>query len=272
MIDLTTPGARRAELVGAIIFILVVLSFTIWYMATHQAPEPFNPNPDTASTTPEMLPPIVFEEHGQYYDIEVTHPAETPLKASASAEADTAAVALMEDFVNDTVSDFLVQGDFDNLTPEDIQILGLSDARKESIVIRYEEFGGTPTLSYVYTIHVDTLGAHPNTFFRTFTFDRATGEELKIDELFVPKSDYLTRLSAIAEFELSKSLGDMADLDYIRQGVAKDPINFQSYALDGDTLVLIFPPYQVAPYAAGTQTVEIPLMQLAEILKPEYQP
>ncbi|HRH55333.1 MAG TPA: RsiV family protein [Candidatus Paceibacterota bacterium] len=272
MIDLNSPSARRMELIGASVLIVIVLGFTIWYMATHQAPEPYAPFPGTVEEVVETLPPEVYEEHGTYFDIEATYPAETPLKASASAEADAEAVSLMEDFVDETIADFKRQGDFDNLTPADIELMGLSDTRKESIMISYEEYAGADTVSYVYTLYVDTLGAHPNAFFRTFTFDRLSGEELKINELFVSGSDYLGRLSAIAEFELSKSLGEFADIEYIRQGVAKDAINFQSFAIDGENLVLVFPPYQVAPYAAGTQEVSIPLSQLSEILKLEYLP
>lgn len=271
MIDFTSLEARRAEMVGAVILILVVLSFTIWYMATHQAPEPFNPNP-VAEPAVEAVPPQMLEEHGQYFDIEASYPGETPLKASAGVEADAAAIALMEDFIEETARDFKRQGNFENLTPEDIQILGLSETRKESLTISYEEIRSDVTVSYSYVIHLDTLGAHPNTFYRTFTFDLATGDELEIKDLFAAGSGYLARLSAIAEFELSKSLGEFANLEYIRQGVAADAVNFQNYVIDGDALVLIFPPYQVAPYAAGTQSVSIPLSQLAEILQPEYQP
>jgi hypothetical protein len=272
MIDLTTPDARRAEVLTAGALILIILGFTLWYMATHQAPEPFMAE-ETGNEEPAALPPEVFEEHGDYYDIEATYPAETALKGTiAGPESDTAAVALMSSFVEDTVDEFKTQGNFENLTPEDIQIMGLSDTRKESIMIDYEEKLGNDTVSYVYTLYADTLGAHPNTFYRTFTFDLATGKELAIGDLFVPKSEYLKRLSAIAEFELSKSLGDLMDIEYIRQGVTPEALNFQSFALEDDNLVLIFPPYQVAPYAAGTQTVTIPLSQLTEVLKPEYQP
>ena len=271
MIDLTSPSARRAELLGAAALIALILGFTLWYMATHQAPEPYSPVPETEEVA-ESLPPETYEEHGQYFDIEATYPAETPLKATAGEDADAAAVALMEDFVDETIRDFKRQGNFDNLTPEDVQIMGLSDTRKESLTLIYEERMGDDTITYVFTLHVDTLGAHPNTFYRSFTFDRVSGKELKIQDLFVSGSGYLTRLSAIAEFELTNILGESSDLDYIRQGVAAEAINFQSYAIEGKDLILIFPPYQVAPYAAGTQTVAIPLAQLSEILKPEYRP
>lgn len=270
MIDLTTPNARRMEILGVVILAALVLGFTLWYMATHKAPEPYSVVPEVAA--PEPLPPQVLEEHGQYYDIEVFYPAETALNAALGKEADQTAVSLMEDFVEDTVADFKKQGNFDNLTPEDVQIMGLSEDRKESITITYEEGWGLHTASYAFTLYVDTLGAHPNTFYRTFTFDLTTGEEADITDLFLPRSDYLTRLSAIAQFELAKSLGEFADIEYIAQGTVPDTLNFQTFVIDADTLVLLFPPYQVAPYAAGPQSVTIPLSQLADILKPEYRP
>ncbi len=270
MIDFNTPNARRMEILGVVILAGLVLAFTIWYMATHKAPEPYIGIPEVATTTPEVLAPKVIEEHGQYYDIEVTYPAETPLKAALSVEADAEAVSVMEDFVEESVREFKAQGNFENLTAEDIQIMGLSEDRKESITITYEEKSGDHTISYAYTLYVDTLGAHPNTFYRTFTFDLTTGAELEIADLFVPRAAYLTRLSAISRFELAKSLGEFANIEYIAQGTTPEALNFQNYAIDGDELVLLFPPYQVAPYAAGSQEVSIPLKQLEEILKPTY--
>lgn len=270
MIDLTTPNARRMEILGVIVLAALVLGFTLWYMATHKAPEPYSAVPETA--VPELLPPQVIEEHGRYYDIEVSYPAETALKAALSEEADAEAIAVMEEFIEDTVAEFKEQGNFENLTPEDVQIMGLSEDRKESITIAYEEAWGLHTASYAFTLFVDTLGAHPNTFYRTFTFDLTTGKELAITDLFLPRSNYLTRLSAIAQFELAKSLGESADTEYIAQGTEPDALNFQTFVIDAGTLVLLFPPYQVAPYAAGPQSVTIPLAQLADILEPSYLP
>ncbi len=140
------------EILGVIILAGLILGFTLWYMATHKAPEPYAGVPEVATTTPEALPPQVIEEHGQYYDIEVTYPAETALKASLGTEADQEALAAMEDFVEESVSEFKKQGNFENLTPEDVQIMGLSEDRKESILIAYEEIKGRNTVSYVYTV------------------------------------------------------------------------------------------------------------------------
>ncbi len=271
MIDFTTPSARRAELIGASIVIALALGFLLWYMATHEAPKPYEPF--EAPLAPEEVPaaPKVHEEHGQYFDIEATYPGETPLKATLGEEADAKALAAMEDFVEETIAEFKKQGKFDTLTPEDIQMLGLSDTRKESLYIEYQEAAGAHTVSYVFTLSVDTLGAHPNSFYRIFAFSLEDGKELAIGDLFAPRSEHLKRLSAIAEFELTKVLGEFADVDYIRQGVAPEAQNFATFAIEGADLILLFPPYQVAPYAAGTQEVSIPLSDLADVLKPEYQ-
>lgn len=269
MIDLTTPNARRMEILGVVLLVGGILAFTLFYMATHEAPTPYAVVPEAV---PEALPPQVLEEHGQYYDITVSYPAETALKAALGPEANQVAISLMEDFIEDTVQEFKKQGNFDNLTPEDVQIMGLSEDRKESIRIGYEEYTAAHTVSYAFTLFVDTLGAHPNTFYRTFSFDLQTGQELTLADLFLPRSDYLKRLSAISQFELAKALGESADIEYIAQGTEPDTVNFQTFVVDTDALVLLFPPYQVAPYAAGPQSVRIPLSQLKEILAPEYQP
>ena len=154
MIDFTTPSARRAEVLGATALIVLVLGFTIWYMATHQAPTPYMAESETATTTPAALPPEVFEERGQYYDIEATYPAETALKASLDEEADEEALSIMGDFVEDTIDEFKTQGSFDTLTAEDAAFMGLTEDRKESIQIAYEEKLGGNTVSYVFTLFV----------------------------------------------------------------------------------------------------------------------
>ena len=271
MITFTKPSVRSLEILGAAAFFLALLTLVLWYMMTHPAPVPYTVPEVATSTERTMLPPQSIEEHATYYDIEASYPAETGLRESAGTKADAAAVAIMKAFIEKTAADFKREGNFTNLTPEDIQIMGL-DERKENLTIEFNEYGGTRTLSYVYSIYLDTLGAHPNAFYRTFTFDTTTGAELTLGNLFLPKTQYLTRLSTIAREKLAATLGELADSDYIKDGTKPETVSFQSFAIDGDSLVLIFPPYQVAPYAAGTQEVRIPLANISDILKPAYIP
>ena len=264
---------QRLELLGAGILLLVVIGLVGWYMATHQAPEPYLPQAETPGTPVVERPePQTVTEHAQFYDIEAAYPAETLLLASAGAKADATAIAAMKAFIDKTVSDFKREGNFANLTKEDLQIMGYEDGRKQALAIEYDETKGAHTVSYAYTIYVDTFGAHPNAFFRTFTFDTESGAELSIQNLFLPKTPYLARLSEISRTELTKTLGLDIDIKYMNEGTAPETKNFQSFTINGDALVLIFPPYQVGPYALGTQTVTIPLVQLKDILKAAYLP
>lgn len=269
----TLSREQKLELLGAGILLLVVAGLAGWYMATHRAPEPYLPPAEIPSAPVVERPePQTVMEHAQFYDIEAAYPAETLLLASAGAKADATAIASMKAFIDKTVSDFKREGNFANLTKEDLQIMGYDDGRKQALAIEYDETKGTHTVSYAYTIYVDTFGAHPNAFFRTFTFDTESGAELGIKDLFLPRAAYLGRLSEISRSELTKTLSTDIDIAYLNQGTAPAAKNFQNFTINADALVLIFPPYQVGPYALGTQTVTIPLAQLEDILKPTYLP
>ena len=267
----TLTRTQKLELLGAGVLILSILALTLWYMATHKSPEPYTPF-ETATSTPPTLEPQTVEEHTQYYDIEAVYPAETPLLDSAGEAADRAAIETMRKFIDTIAGDFKREGGFDSITKEDLELLGYTDGRRQALSIEYDEAGSPHTVSYNYSIYLDTFGAHPNTFYRTFTFDLKTGKELALKDLFAPKAPYLKRLSDISRFELSKELGPDADMEYLNQGTTPEAVNFENFVIDGDALTIIFPPYQVGPYALGPQAVSIPLENLKDILRPAYLP
>jgi hypothetical protein len=254
------------------LFILILLSALVFglYLAR---PEwfPFGERtpvePLTFEEGPyEALPPKTIAEEGEYYDIEASYPAETLLAREASPAANEKAVTILRSFIDGEIRRFKENGNFENLTETDIAMFGYADGRKQLLEISFEEYQSEETLSFVFTIYQDTLGAHGNTFFRTFVFDRNTGEGLVLHDLFA-SSAYLNSLSGISRNTLMASLGDSADAGMIDQGTTPYEDNFQAWYLDADTLVILFPPYQVAPYASGPQKVEIPLSELNEILR-----
>ena len=73
--------------------------------------------------------------------------------------------------------------------------------------------------------------------------------------------DVLSRYCAKA---LAKSLGDMYNDAMLRSGTAPEAENFSSFALTPEGIRIFFQPYQVAPWAAGSQVVDIPLDALAD--------
>jgi hypothetical protein len=147
------------------------------------------------------------------------------------------------------------------------------------MTMEYEIHESPKTVSYVYSLYQDTMGAHPNTYYRTFTFDKETGNDIELGDLFTPGAAYLDRLSEITRADLPKIMAKMAEMtldevdhDYINSGTMPIADSFGNFAIDGANLLMIFPPYQVGPYVYGTITDPIPLSSLSNILAPKYRP
>lgn len=143
--------------------------------------------------------------------------------------------------------------------------------RSMYLTVDYEKKRSTRTLTYLFLSASFTGGAHGIEVPVTFTFDRTTGKQLVLKDLFVPEANYLERLSMIARAELPKIIGEYAVPEFIIDGTERSDENFSRFYFEGDRLVFLFPPYQVAPYVVGTVELSIPLTQLDDILKPEFR-
>ncbi len=107
-----------------------------------------------------------------------------------------------------------------------------------------------------------------------FIFERRSGEELSIADLFVDDS-YLERLSTLAREELAELVRneDLAsDLDWVEEGTAPTAENFDNIQLrDDGTVVVMFDKYQVAAGVEGVVEVVLPLDSIVDLLKPEVR-
>ena len=246
--------------------LLVALIAIVTYAVLRPAPVKAPEKADVSGLTADS-----YVEHAPYYDIEAYYATSTPLLASVGTSADANAVALMKTFVSTTIAQFKTDGNFANLTSEDIKMMGFDSGRKESLKIVYLIAPASHSVTYIFTVYENTLGAHGNMFFHTISFDMATGKPLALTDLFLPSSSYLTTLSSIARKELPSVIGGLSDTEMIAGGTAPEEKNFQNFFFDNQNLVLLFPPYQVAAYAAGPQTLRIPISELSTILKPDYR-
>ncbi|HEX7651650.1 MAG TPA: RsiV family protein [Candidatus Paceibacterota bacterium] len=263
--------------VGVLAIIGVLL---VWFVATHPAPvqAPTAAAPTGTATSTDQT----ITDHEQYYTVDAVYPGTTPL-AGLPDSADVNAVALMKQWELDTIAQFKTDSGVANLTPEDIQMQGLGqDGRKYALGITYQGSVGARTVTYVYQVFEDTLGAHPNGFYHTFTFDTQTGQNLALKDLFYANAPYLARLSDRAKTDMPAIIAkaenvdvsevDMSPTGMLMSGITPTEDNFANFAIDGTDLVIIFQPYQIGPWALGTQTDRIPLADLKDILKPDYQP
>jgi len=116
--------------------------------------------------------------------------------------------------------------------------------------------------------------AHPNSHTEVLNFDLKNGRPLKLADLFSPGAKYVQALSSYCIQELQKKTkeqGDysMSDDDWIKKGAAPELANYQNWTITRKGIGITFDPYQVGPYAAGPQHVDVPYANLKDIVKPD---
>jgi len=111
-------------------------------------------------------------------------------------------------------------------------------------------------------------GAHGMPIIETLLVDLIDGRLLTPADLFRPGSDWLQLLSdqSVAALKDRDLLGP--DMDWLRRGTAPEADNYQLLQPGPNGLTIVFPPYQVAPYAAGIQEVLVPWDALSGLLNP----
>lgn len=191
--------------------------------------------------------PCTITETTDTYEITVTYPA---------------AFVSEYPFTETAIDDFLttVQENFKTAAAEVDTDLAPGPLTQ---IITFTEYPYSDDLVGIRFIVSEYLGgANPNAFVRTFTFDVEDEEPVTLDDLFRPGTNYLERLSTLAEADLREQFGDAVFVD----GLAPTEENFANFNLTDNALLFTFNEYQAAPGAAGTPEVEIPLFRLSDIL------
>jgi hypothetical protein len=106
--------------------------------------------------------------------------------------------------------------------------------------------------------------AHTYRYSKTFNYDLERGEKLSLEDLFRPDSNYLETVSSHCIFELSKR--DIGFYGGFEQGAEPTSKNYRNWNITSNGLMITFDEYQVAPYAAGAQTVTVPYMELQKVI------
>lgn len=128
------------------------------------------------------------------------------------------------------------------------------------------------TLSVLREVYENFGGAYPLITYQAETFDLASQGRLLLGNLFtVPEEDYLPRLRdmILAQMAQKETESGVVYYEYAREQLMSllDPMDF---ALTGDSLLIFYNEYVLAPHAAGLQHFYLPLEQLSDIVKPQY--
>jgi hypothetical protein len=249
----------------AVMVLAVLVGVGGWYVFTHtqSLPHELNANGDRQ-----------IKEDTDYYTIQAVYPNTTRLatRTDSSANADKQAVATIESWINQTVSTF--KNDTSKMLTDDEKARLASSSIKYALSMAYHSYNSGSFVSEEFDLYQDTGGAHPINFYKTFVFD-LKGNQVELSDLFVPGSDYLTRISAAAKTQVEAQIAARAGADatstVIAEGVAATVDNFANWVDDQRTLTIFIPPYQAAAYAAGSFEIHIPLEDMKDILKPGIQ-
>ncbi len=116
-------------------------------------------------------------------------------------------------------------------------------------------------ISVVYSVYVDTGGAHPNGYYISLNYDVKNNKEIALADLFANQPDYLRKISTYAVADLAKQVAERmgnTEGSWIMDGAGPKGENFSVFMINNNSLTFYFSPYQVAPYVAGDFKVAMP--------------
>lgn len=208
-----------------------------------------------ASPTPRIKTERVHKE-AKYYQVDVKYPAIVAPRNAADLKFNEG----WRRRTQERVARFVRE------VPQEPPSQGVT---KSSLDVTYEVcFQGADLIGVSTTGGEFTGGAHPSPIVETQLFDLRRGRDVPFQDLFRAGSPYLATVSRICIENLGRRKDLNSDIDWIRRGASPSLANFKLYHPARKSLVVVFPPYQVAPYSSGIVEVEIPFASLERVIAP----
>ncbi len=165
---------------------------------------------------------------------------------------------ILKDFVTKRVNDF----------KEMIGEERISENWKNGFYITFETFNYSENMwTFKFIITQYTGGAHDNMYFETFTYDFENKKIVTFKDLFQEEHNPLWTIVPLAKEQLEGKVGAS---QMLTAGTEENFDNYQYFAPTVNELMIFFPPYQVAPWAAGPQVVTLKWGDINVILKPPF--
>ena len=117
-----------------------------------------------------------------------------------------------------------------------------------------------------------TGGAHHVRYDKSYYYNKESDEIVSIKD-FLEKDTSLDKLANLSYYYVMKYNDDNNlnfDKEGVKEGLSSNLNNFEHFNFIDDGLEFIFPPYQIAYYAAGEIKIVIPYDELNGIIKNKY--
>ena len=155
---------------------------------------------------------------------------------------------------------------------ENMQDLDYKPSSKYDFKTTYEVNENNNMVGIHLTIYEYTGGAHYMREDKSFYYDKNKSKEVNIQD-FLENEESLNRITSLAYYYVMKySKDNNLDFDenWVKEGLSNGVNSLEHFRFIDKGLEFIFPPYQVAYYAAGEIKIVIPYEELVGVLKKEY--
>lgn len=159
--------------------------------------------------------------------------------------------------------DDMADADFGGDLPTDDELASSGEKR------RFELFGSysisrpsSNAVSITFELWNYTGSNHGNLDIITLNYSLLTGKRLEFVDIFEEPDVALQLMSEYARNSLEPRLGATRHTQMLKDGTEALTENFSSLTLTPGGICINFQPYQVAPWAAGIQKVEMPVEKL----------
>jgi hypothetical protein len=256
-------------------FVLLISAMFLVTLACNASFTVFNPTPISIPPTPTSIPPtetvVLLSQQVTLVSVPFneTDPGSNFPKYTIDAQTPQ-----LTGSDNPFVLDF-------NQRLNDLVVKAVNMWRQSFQQLPLTEYSNGSSLNVTYTLvsQIDDIwsfkfdfsfysdgAAHPGLNSTTLNYDLGQGKELALSDLFLPNSNYLETISDYCTAELRKQPFDDV---FTTEGAKPTLENYRNWNITPNGLQITFDTYQVAPGAAGPQTVVVPYDQLKNIIAPD---
>ncbi len=221
-----------------IIILLLVIGFGVWFLLKEK---PLEQNNIPEEKTIEVINNSIKEEDEERI-ISASYPS------LGIEEIDNE----IKDFVESQVSQF-----------KELEYVSFSGAPYSLDIGYFFTTYNKDIISFKLNVSEYTGGAHGNHYVTCFTYDLKEKKKMSLGEFF--NGDfYLEKISSYSIDDLMKD--EYAAEEWINEGAGPKIENFERFIVTENAFIFYFPPYQVAPYAAGEKQTIILFNELKDYL------
>ena len=251
---------NKSILLGLIIVGCLALAGLIWVLVI--APPEVDPQaitPPAEFTASPTRRDLEISESTDAYKISVKYPEFENLK---NEEVNRAVNGLIKSEVERQVEEFKKQ--VSEIALEGFEHASTFDSRYE-IINQNSDLLSLSFSSYSYV----SGSAHGLGVTSSFNYNLKENKPMLLSDLFRKDSDYLYFLSEKSRTILKEKMGEYYVEDFVLSGTEPREENYAVYNFGKDKLAITFNVYQVAPYVAGPQSIDISYEEMRDLINPE---